>query len=76
MVMSSFTKRIVLWFIGIVFFVAGFDLVDWLVNQDKYEFTFKDSILVPLIACFICSALTFVFKKIGGKINKKETKEK
>ncbi|SDB11972.1 hypothetical protein SAMN02910317_00541 [Ruminococcaceae bacterium FB2012] len=74
--MSGFTKRMILWFVGIALFVVAFDLIDWVVNQDKYNFTFKDSILVPVLAYFVCSALTFVFNRVGRRIQKKAPKDK
>ena len=74
--MSGFTKRMILWFVGIALFVVAFDLIDWVVNQDKYNFTFKDSILVPVLAYFVCSALTFVFNGVGRRIQKKAPKDK
>lgn len=60
--MKEFGKKIGLWLIGIAVFVASVDVIVWLFEKfilDKgYSFSFKWSILIPIVFYFI---LTFVY---------------
>lgn len=69
--MKDFGKKILFWLIGIAVFVVSVDVIVWLflkfVLDKGYSFSFKSSILYPVISYFVLTVVYWVYKKFIKK---------
>lgn len=65
--MKEFGKKVLFWLIGIAVFVVSVDVIVWLFEKfifDKsYSFSFKWSILIPIIFYFVLTVVYWFWKR-------------
>ncbi|MBR6872193.1 MAG: hypothetical protein IKN17_01660 [Ruminococcus sp.] len=65
--MRTLTTKLIMWFICAVVFLGSFNLIEWLLDKEKYDFTFLGSVLAPLLAYIIVSFLSVILRRFSGK---------
>ena len=68
--MKAIKTKFIFWLISIVCFLGAFNLVEWLIDSDKYEFTVLRSVIAPLAAYTVASCVLWVLGKFSGKKKK------